>query len=126
MSTESQESWAIVELLGHVTMAGRLTEEERFGSKMGRIDCPTDEGGFTTLYFSGSSVYRITAVSEAAARCKAHSHQPHPVSAWEIPSPKDTGHGSRITPALSNRADFDNADDARDDERDDDSEDMPL
>ncbi len=36
------ESWAVVELMGHVRMAGRVTEEERFGSKMGRIDIPNE------------------------------------------------------------------------------------
>lgn len=33
--TEKFETWAIVELMGHVKLAGRLTEEERFGTKMG-------------------------------------------------------------------------------------------
>lgn len=42
MPIESFESWAIVELLGHVRMAGRLTEEERFGGKMGRLDVPIE------------------------------------------------------------------------------------
>ena len=34
------EVWAIVELMGHVRIAGKLTEEERFGSKMGRLEIP--------------------------------------------------------------------------------------
>lgn len=86
---EPQESWAIVELMGHVTMAGRLSEEERFGSKMGRVDVPTNDGGFTTVYFGGSSVYRITPVSEAIARVKARSHQPHPIYSYELPPAAD-------------------------------------
>jgi hypothetical protein len=89
MSETSEESWAVVELLGHVTMAGKLSEEERFGAKMGRVDIPTDAGGWTTIYFGGSSVYRITPCVEAVARAKARSHQPKPVYAWEIPAPKD-------------------------------------
>ena len=32
------ETWAIVELMGHVRVAGFVTEEERFGVKLGRID----------------------------------------------------------------------------------------
>lgn len=43
------DSWAIVELMGHVRLAGRLTEEERFGSKMGRLDIPTGEKHCTEL-----------------------------------------------------------------------------
>lgn len=87
---EQEDSWAIVELMGHVTMAGRLTEEERFGSKLGRCDIPTDEGGFTTVYFGGSSVYRITPVTEAIARAKARANQPRPIYAYELPSVKPT------------------------------------
>ena len=32
--------WAIVELMGHLRLAGLLSEEEHFGAKMGRIDIP--------------------------------------------------------------------------------------
>jgi hypothetical protein len=32
--------WVILELLGHVRLGGLVTEEERFVSKMGRIDVP--------------------------------------------------------------------------------------
>jgi RecJ-like exonuclease len=35
--------WAVVELMGHVRMAGLVTEEEHFGSKVGRIDIPKEE-----------------------------------------------------------------------------------
>jgi len=41
MSTaETFETWAVVELFGHVRMAGRVTEQELFGSKLGRVDVP--------------------------------------------------------------------------------------
>lgn len=32
--------WGIVELMGHVRLAGRVSEVERFGAKLGRIDIP--------------------------------------------------------------------------------------
>lgn len=32
---DKADSWAIVELMGHVRIAGRITEEERFGAKLG-------------------------------------------------------------------------------------------
>jgi hypothetical protein len=78
------DSWAIVELMGHVRIAGRVSEEERFGAKMGRIDIPTGDG-FTTQYFGGSSVYRLTPTTEEAARLVAKQNQPRPVHAWEFP-----------------------------------------
>lgn len=84
--SEQFDSWAIVELMGHVRMAGRLTEEERFGTNMGRLDIP-DGDGFVTQYFGGSSVYRITPVSEDAARAAARQNVPRPVHQWELPKP---------------------------------------
>lgn len=41
MAETQPDAWAIVELMGHVRIAGRLTEEEKFGSKMGRLDIPS-------------------------------------------------------------------------------------
>ena len=77
-------SWAILELMGHVRLAGLVTEEERFGAKLGRIDIPNAEGGFTTQYFGGSSIYRLTPTTEDIARKVALECQPRPVHPWEL------------------------------------------
>lgn len=82
--TAETATWAIVELMGHVRLGGRITEEEKFGTKLGRLDIPNPEGGFVTQYFGGGSVYRITIVSEEAARAVA-VRTPEPVSPWEMP-----------------------------------------
>lgn len=82
------DSWAVVELLGHVRTAGRVTEEERFGVKMGRCDVPRADGGFTTFYFGGGSVYRMTPCTEDAAKAVAIGNQPEPVHRWELPKPE--------------------------------------
>jgi hypothetical protein len=115
------DSWCVLELFGHVRMAGRVTEEERFGSKMGRIDvpgegaCPNCDGTgngepapgdpadclpcvlcggngkadtFTTVYFGGSSVYRMTPTTEEIARAVAKGSQPQPAHRWELPKPE--------------------------------------
>ena len=50
MEAETLNAWAICELLGHVRMAGRVSEEQRFGATVGRLDVPTDDG-FHTIYF---------------------------------------------------------------------------
>jgi len=78
------EIWAIVELMGHVKLAGRLIEVERFGAKMGQLDVPTADG-FITQFFGGGSVYRITAVSEQVVRDVAAKNQPQPVYSWDYP-----------------------------------------
>lgn len=78
------DQWAVVELMGHVRLAGKLSEEERFGSKMGRLDIPQGEG-FVTQYFGGSSVYRVSIVTEEVARAAAKNTAYAPVSPWELP-----------------------------------------
>lgn len=86
ITSEVHEIWGVLELMGHVRIAGRISEEEKFGSKIGRIDIPLEGGEFVTQYFGGGSVYRITIVSEEVARSVAKSHaNPIPISAWELP-----------------------------------------
>lgn len=78
------EQWAILELMGHVRLAGKVTEEEHFGAKLGRIDIPNGDG-FTTQWFSGGSIYRLTPTTEEIARGVALRNQPEPVHRWELP-----------------------------------------
>jgi hypothetical protein len=85
VSEAKQEMWAVVELMGHVKMAGRVSEEERFGAKMGRIEIPQEDGSFVTQFFGGGSVYRITAVTEEAARLVAKAAKVQPISPWDLP-----------------------------------------
>lgn len=85
MDTKENETWCILEMMGHVRVAGRLSEEEKFGSKLGRLDIPQADGTFITQYFGGGSVYRISIVSEDVARHVASQTQPAPVSPWDFP-----------------------------------------
>ena len=75
--------WAIVELMGHVRIAGHVTEVELFGSKLGKVDIPNGDG-FTTQYFNGSSLYRLTPTTEEIARAIARDNQPAPVYLWKV------------------------------------------
>lgn len=79
------EQWGILELMGHVKTAGRISEEERFGSKIGRIDIPAKEGFFVTQYFGGASVYRLTICTEETARAiAARCNHNLPMTEWDI------------------------------------------
>lgn len=84
MSEQTIETWGIVELMGHVRLSGRLSEENHFGSVLGRIDIPQLDGSMVTQYFSGSSVFRITPTSEQIARDIALSDKPKPIQVWEL------------------------------------------
>lgn len=81
--------WCIVELMGHVRIAGLVTEVEKFGSKLGRIDIPSGDG-FVTQFFNGNSLYRLTPTTEEIARGVAAANQPTPVHRWELPKPQLT------------------------------------
>jgi hypothetical protein len=118
---ETFEHWSILELMGHVRLAGRVTEEERFGQKLGRIDIPGPDGTWTTQYFGGSSIYRMTPTTEAIARSVAMRSQPAPVHSWELPQalPKptfDDAQESQIAATFERRQrqedDFDDEDDS--------------
>lgn len=76
--------WAIVSLMGHKQYAGKLSEVERFGGKLGRIDV-IDGDKFRTVEFNAGSVYSIEYVSEEAARIAARRSMPKPVESWELP-----------------------------------------
>lgn len=66
MSEQSEETWAVIELMGHVTTAGRIARSD-FG--LIRVDIPAVDGrpAMTQEYGPGA-VYRITYCTEETAR----------------------------------------------------------
>lgn len=81
-----------MELLGHRKLAGKVSEVERFGVKMGRIDIPTEDG-FMTQFFGGGSVYSMSIVTEAVARQVVKSApSAQPVHAWDFPKQLAAAH----------------------------------
>ena len=84
MEKQGFDQWALVELMGHQRIAGRVTEEEIGGSKFVRVDVPEMEGVQPLTKFLGpSSIYAITPVSEAAALRLASGIKAAPVSIWD-------------------------------------------
>lgn len=78
--SENNESWAIVELMGHVALAGRITKPGEYGG-LWQIDIPEGET-FRTEFFGSQAVYRIRMVSEEIARAYAPRHE---VIAYDAP-----------------------------------------
>jgi hypothetical protein len=83
MSETKFEQWANVELMGHQRAVGRCSEQSIAGSNMLRVDIPDGEG-FTTRYYSGSSIYCITPVSEEVARRLCAGLKQEPTFAWSL------------------------------------------
>jgi hypothetical protein len=83
MSSEKFDQWAIVEIMGHQRLAGRVTEQAIGGSSFVRVDVP-EVGGcppFTKLLGS-SSIYAITITDEETARAAANSLRQKPLDEW--------------------------------------------
>jgi len=86
------EEWAVVELFGHVRLAGRVSEVERYGGKLLRLDIPRPDGGgwLATKDIGQGALYAVTYVAEAVARLVAQHHQPAPVHHYELEAPSTT------------------------------------
>lgn len=89
--TEAPEEWALVEIMGYQRGAGRISEVERFGAKMLRVDTPLPDGEWATKFYGGSSIYGITPCTEEVARATAtRLGDPRPVSpvGYRLPAPE--------------------------------------
>ncbi len=84
MENKKFDEWAILELMGHKRIAGKVSEATLFGGALLRIDIPDKEGKFTTQFYGVQSIYCITPTEESLARAMAAQCQPEPVSRWEV------------------------------------------
>lgn len=84
---EKFEHWAIVEVFGHQSYAGLVTEQTIGGCSFVRVDVPDIESskGFTKLFGQGA-IYGITVVDEQTAKMKAASLEKKPINEWEAGS----------------------------------------
>lgn len=79
--SDNNDSWAVVELMGHVTVAGRVTKPGEYGG-LWQIDIPEGDT-FRTEFFGSQAVYRVRMVSEEIAR--AYSRPAHEVLEYNAP-----------------------------------------
>ena len=80
---EKFESWGICEVMGHVRLAGLISEQVIAGVAMVRVDVPKTQAreGYTR-YFGAASIYGITPTSEETARYNAEN-----IERWSSPVP---------------------------------------
>lgn len=72
--------YAIVEIMGHRTIVGRVEEVERFGAKLMSIQ-PVFAGGLLdAVLIGGGSIYQFTPCSAATALAR------QPREGWQLPS----------------------------------------
>lgn len=86
------EGWAIVELMGHRTFGGMVSEVEMYGGRLLRLDVFDDEGEepAMTQYYGSSAIYCITPADESLARQVGRGSRPgKPQPAMLSWAPKD-------------------------------------
>jgi hypothetical protein len=88
MNTETKfEGFAIVEIMGHNTIAGYISEQVIAGAAMVRVDVPAcEEQPAFTKFLGGSSIYGITPTTEDIVKVAVKRLQVRPVSNWVVPT----------------------------------------
>lgn len=89
MSSEQStglDGFAILELMGHRKLGGKLSEQEIAGQAFVRIDIPGQDGDVATQFYSAAAIYAITPTTEEIARSVSAYHRPEPVTRWEFES----------------------------------------
>src|SRR4051812_12429070 len=83
-------TWAMVEIMGHRSHAGRCREVEQFGAKMLRIDIPIKGdpvNGWETRLYSGPSIFSYTPSTEESVM---RANKPYePPARYSLPKPGD-------------------------------------
>jgi len=79
------EFWAIVELMGHQRLAGRVGPSPLCPGTLIRVEVPAagEQAGYTKLV-SQSAIYAITATDEKTALAIVTYDKPQPISEWSI------------------------------------------
>ena len=117
------EQWCILEIMGHQTFAGMVSEQAIGGASFVRIDVPETDGlpAFSKC-FGAASIYCITPVTEEIARLRAKSLRQAPLSVYDLPAEL---RARMAAPALTGPS---SDDDSRDDDYDFDhgDDDLPL
>lgn len=92
METETSvkfEQWAIVEVMGRLSLAGLTSEQTIAGQGFIRVDVPAVDGrGGFSRFFGPGSIYSITPVDEEIARRFVSRNFAAPVQPWQIALPK--------------------------------------
>ncbi|MCA9265373.1 MAG: hypothetical protein KDA60_16045 [Planctomycetales bacterium] len=100
--SNSFESWAIVEVMGHKKYAGLVTEQVIGGASFVRVDVPETEGHAAfTKCFGAASIYCITPTTEELARGVASTLREAPVSFYDLPDEWRAKIRASETPAIA-------------------------
>jgi hypothetical protein len=78
---------AIVELFGHIRLAGTVTEAEMYGGKFLRLNIPANNNHpAVTQFIAYGALFRVTPTTDEIADGFAKGHRPAPVARYELPA----------------------------------------
>lgn len=80
------EGWAILELMGHRRLGGRVNEATIAGAAFIRIDIPHPDDSSrvaATQFYSPAALYALTPTTAEIA-CTIAAQAPQPVSRWDL------------------------------------------
>jgi hypothetical protein len=85
--TPTFDQWALLELMGHRRLAGKVSEQTIAGQGFLRIDVYPGEDveASATQFYAPGSVYALTPVTEAVARAFATRNRPAPITRYDLP-----------------------------------------
>lgn len=84
-TTDKFESWAIVEIMGHVKLAGMATTQVFGSTVMLRVDVPeTDLQPPHTQYYGMNSIYSLKPCDEETARLHANVLNVTPIQEYSV------------------------------------------
>ena len=87
VKTEKFSEHAVIEMMGHRKIAGKISESEIGGSTLLRVDVFNGEGQVDrTEYIGVGSIYCLTIVTREAAVAVAKNYTPKPSFAYDLPT----------------------------------------
>jgi hypothetical protein len=109
-----EETWAIVEIMGHSKYAGRVSECQQFGAPLIRVEVPAmGEVPAFEKHFGAASIFAITPCTEEVARAAAARFHARPITMVSFPARLPAPDG------WHDAADDENDDDEYDDDEED-------
>lgn len=95
--SNAYEGWALLELMGHRRLAGKLSAANVSGVPLLRIDVfpGAADAAEMTQFYAGGAIYCVTPVSEKFCREFGNHYRPAPVTQYEfqrLPHEQDVEH----------------------------------
>lgn len=102
------EGYAVVEIMGHVRVAGMVRQENVFGQALIRVDVPAiDTHPAFTRYYHPQALYSLCPCDETTALAVAKHERHPPIERWQMPILAQQPTGGRISDRAGDDDEYD-------------------